>query len=116
MTGEQAFELAETWNRLRRPPPDGYQFLLARFRIEVLDRADPSSPFQLLGVDFRSVSGSGRVLPLPGLCCADEPLQRNGMPGESWEGWRAFFEEAGDQGTTIVYRRGRPEAVWFAVR
>ena len=90
--------------------------MLSKFRIEVLDQLEPE-PYNMIGLDWESRSGSGSTYPTPFAPLDDAlTLAREGLEGASWEGWVPLFAATSDPNAVSVYQSGRAGEAWFRMR
>ena len=96
------------------PPPAGVEYVLGRLRIEVVQLANPETPFDMWDGEWESVSASGTFYdqPLFEVCCLEPPLEREGFEGATWEGWVPFFAAPSDSDVVATYQR----KAWFKLR
>ena len=97
-------------------PPLGHEYVLSKFRVEVLDQLEPR-PHNMITLDWESRSGSGSTYPRPFAPLDDAlTLEREGLEGASWEGWVAHFVATSDPNAVSVYQSGRAGEAWFRMR
>lgn len=115
--GAAALDTVMAANQFNDPPPDGHQYLLARFRVEVLSVEGPDA-FEMWDGDWETFSSAGVLYPdaLFEACCIEDALEGEGFEGAGWGGWIPFFVAIGDGDPVAVYQRGDSGETWFALR
>ena len=116
VTGAEGVQMALAWSPQNVPPPTGFEYIMARFRVEVVTQADPSEAYQESEPNFESVSRFGVVHPASSVCCSNPSLGQAGFTGAVWEGWVALLSENNDLFPLAVYRRGESSEAWFALK
>jgi hypothetical protein len=116
VTGTAAQAMANSWSATNAPPPPGFEYIMARFRLEVLDQTDPSAAYLEAELNFESVSGTGVVHPAASVCCNSPSLGQQGFEGATWEGWIDVLSEDTDNLPKAVYRRGETSEAWFELK
>jgi hypothetical protein len=116
VTGTPAWQMALAWSPGNPGPPAGFEYIMGRFRIEVLSQTNQGSPYQESLANFESVSGTGTVHPGTGVCCNDPSPGQAGFTGAVWEGWADFLSETSDPLPKAVYRRGEASEAWFELK
>ncbi len=114
VAGAAALDTVMAANQFNEEPPAGFEYLLGRFWVEIVQLADPGIAFRMWDGHWESVSGAGVIheQPLFGVCCLEEVLDGEGFRGRSWEGWVPFFVLPSDEGVLGTYQR----LVWFKLR
>lgn len=114
--GDKAWEMVKQANLFNSPPPDGYEYLLARIKFELVAMKDPQAKHDVHFVHFTLVSGQGAdyepvltaVPPAPALTASL-------YQGASHEGWAVFKVKKDDASPLITFGRdyqGRG-GIWF---
>lgn len=115
--GSAALDSVLAANQFNSDPPAGHEYLLARFRVEVV-AVTGTEAFDMWDGDWESFSASGLLYPqaLFEVCCLDASVEGEAFAGASWEGWLPLFVAVGDGDPTAVYQRGASGETWFTLR
>ncbi len=118
VSGNEAWDIVHDANRFNTEPNHEEEYILAKFRIAVLETEDDepfdiySSLFDLVseeGVFYDSFQSIGRASGLePG-------FRTEAYPGGTHEGWVSFLVKK-DDNPLIVINRGEAGEVWFDLR
>lgn len=114
--GDAALDSVLAANQFNDEPPPGYEYLLARFRVEVVEVAGTEA-FEMWDGDWEAFSASGVLYPeaYRDACCLPASLEGEGFAGASWEGWVPFYVQVGDGNPTAVFQREGSGETWFAL-
>ncbi len=114
VAGAAALDTVMAANQFNDGPPAGFEYLLGRFWVEIVQLADPGTAFRMWDGHWEAVSGAGVIheQPLFEACCLEDVLDGEGFRGASWEGWVPFFVLPSDDGVLGTYQR----LAWFKLR
>jgi len=118
ISGAAALDTVLAANRFNDTPAPGQEYVLARFRLEIVSLVNPSTAFEMWNGHWETVSGTGAVSGdiYLSVCCLGGGLEGEGFAGASWEGWVPFLVSTSDVSPVGVYQRGRPGEAWFRLR
>ena len=114
VSGEKAWNLVKNGNMFNAEPPEGKEYILAKFRITVIDTEE--EPFELNHAYFDVVSGEGieytDFITVSGL---EPDLSTDIYIGATHEGWTYFLVDTNDN-PLAVYDRKYDSEIWFKLR
>ncbi|MCM3409195.1 hypothetical protein [Metabacillus litoralis] len=113
ISGDEALTLVKEANMYNDSPDAGMKYVLAKFRIKVLELE--KEPYDINHAKFKAVSGSGVTyddwISIAGL----EPDLRNDLyEGAEHEGWTYFMVDENDE-PLAVFNQGWDDEVWFDI-
>lgn len=117
---------AEAWSMIvnadpyyiSRPPKDGKEYLLAKFRVKILSISD-SKAYPLFSNDFDAVSENGIVYDKPNYIAQLNPdITGDIYAGATKEGWVAFEIDKSDTNPLISFNRNNlnQDEIWFSMK
>lgn len=119
LRGDAAWERVRAANPFNESAEDGYEYLIARIRFELVSMEDPDAALSVSPVDFTAVSAAGREYePLITTVPPSPSIRATLYAGASHEGWAVFQVAVDDPAPVIAYGRdplGRG-GIWFATR
>lgn len=111
--GQEAYDTLVAVNQFNDPPPNGYEWLIAKIRVELVALAG-TKPFEMVGVRWTAFSVDGASYP-DGFAVVPEPALRVELYGGSFEGWTEFIVAPGDD-ARLAFEHDEPHAAWFLTR
>ncbi|SHE89321.1 protein of unknown function [Caldanaerobius fijiensis DSM 17918] len=110
--GEEAWKMVENANMFNEPPKDGYEYLLAKIKFELIDA---QNAYDLSQASFKLVSEKGKVYDTPLIVAPDPSIDTSLYKGASHEGWVAFQVEKTDLHPVITFGRKYDGSggIWF---
>jgi hypothetical protein len=114
VSGDQAWDMVRQANMFNDPPGEGREYILAEFRVKVLEVEE--EPYEMSHAMFDAVSADGRVygefISVAGL----EPSLRIELyEGAEHIGWTYFLVERDDT-PVAAFDRGSASERWFVLR
>lgn len=114
VSGDEAWNRVHQANMFNDPPAEGHEYILAEFRVKVLETEE--EPYAINHAMFDAVSADGRVyggfISVAGL----EPSLRIELyEGAEHIGWTYFLVERDDT-PVAVFDRGSASERWFILR
>lgn len=114
ISGEEAWNMVKSGNRFNDEPPEGKEYMLAKFKISVIDAEE--EPFDLNHAYFDVVSGGGieytDFISVSGL---EPDLRADIYTGATHEGWTYFLVDTDDNPLAVFDRKDDSE-IWFKLR
>lgn len=111
--GEEAWNAIYAANQSNEEPRTGYEYILAKVSVEVLDGQNSYTPSF---TDFALVSEKGKVYPNISVVEPKPDLEESSLyKGANTEGWITFLVEKSDLKPTIAYGREYDGSggIWF---
>ncbi|NLG84987.1 MAG: hypothetical protein GX493_10370 [Firmicutes bacterium] len=114
MRGEQAWNMVRQANPFNRPPKNGYEYLLAKIRFELVAMEDPEARLELSPGHFTAVSAEGEDYDYPLVVAPEPSISAKLYQGAQREGWVVFQIKIGDN-PLITYGRDfkGKGGIWF---
>ncbi|MBA7627752.1 hypothetical protein ES703_35219 [subsurface metagenome] len=113
--GAKAWSRIEEANMFNDPPPSGFEYILAKIRVEYVEGPTPDTSFWLTPYDFTAISSEGKEYEGEATVCPEPQLDADLYPGASHEGWAAFVVAVQDNKPLLTFGRdfrGRGGAWW----
>lgn len=115
ITGAKAWEMVSQGNLFNDEPPAGKEYVLAKFRIAILDTQE-DKPYSFHHAKFTAVSGSGveytGFLVVSGLA---PDLSADLYEGAEHIGWTYFLVDINDHPLAVL-NRSQSSEIWFDLR
>jgi len=109
--GEEALNRvreASNWPWLK--PNEGYEYILAKIRVEYVGGPKPDEPYDFYAWDFAAVSEGGLEYEM---CFVTDPTPELGSPtlypGSSHEGWKTLEVAVADEHPLLSFK----DQIWF---
>lgn len=116
--GDAAWQNIKAANQFNDAPPTGMEYILAKFRFELVSIDDPNAQHRIDGLDFTAVSAEGRDYERKSVVVPDPDYDAKLYQGASHEGWTAYLINKSDKAPLLVTgrdSRGRG-GLWFDVK
>ena len=110
--GDEAWQMIHDANIFNDPPPQGYEYILAKIRFEYLWNSDPDRSIDISQYSFDAFSEDGVKYESPMLVTPDPQLSTTLYPGGTKEGWGAYQVAIDDEHPLLVYDQVNGGA-WF---
>jgi len=88
--GNEAWQLIYDRSSSNFPPDAGFEYILAKVRLEYLAGPTPDTTFRLYDAWFDAISSTGQKYYSVIVLTPNPPLELTLYPGGSHEGWKAF--------------------------
>lgn len=113
--GTQAWSMIQAANMFNDPPKEGYEYILAKIKIELLVAPTAETSYTFMSYDFDAVSGTGKVYDNAVIVEPDPQIDVTLYQGSSHEGWCAFEVEQTDDLPVMAFGRHSDGTggVWF---
>lgn len=113
--GDLAWDMISNANMFNDPPDEGYEYILAKVYIKLLDMADDQALDVNGVVDISLISGEGSEYDYTTVVCPDPELDATLYKGASNEGWAAFMVKKDDLYPKLTYGRDYDGTggIWF---
>jgi cell division protein FtsL len=114
VSGEEAWNLVKSGNQFNDEPPEGKEYILAKFKITVLDAEE--EPFELNHAYFSAISGEGiEYTDFVSVSGLEPDLSADIYIGATHEGWTYYLVNIDDDPLTVFDRKYDSE-IWFKLR
>lgn len=115
IAGAKAWEMVSQGNLFNDEPPAGKEYILAKFRIDILDTQE-DKPYSFSHAKFTAVSGAGveytGFLVVSGL---EPDLSADLYEGAEHIGWTYFLVDVNDHPLAVL-NRSQSSEIWFDLR
>jgi len=113
--GENAWSMIQQANQFNEAAPSGYDYILAKINIKVLDMADGKALSVMPMIDFNLISSEGKEYEYVSVVIPDPKLESNLYKGSSNEGWAVFTVKTTDTNPKITFGRSYDGTggIWF---
>lgn len=113
ISGDQAWRIVKAGNMFNSPPDTGMHYILAKFRIKVLELE--KEPFDINHAKFDAISKNGvKYTDFISLSGINPSLRTDLYKGAEYEGWTYFMVNDGDK-PLAVFNQGWDDEVWFDI-
>jgi hypothetical protein len=120
LRGKRAWDLLKGANPSNNPPKTGFDYILVRIKLEFSARGSRRvCSYELRPEQFAALSADGREYETPPVVSPKPELSGSLRSGESFEGWRAFLVQQGDNKTLMTFDpasgggMSRGKIIWF---
>ncbi|MDX8363225.1 stalk domain-containing protein [Cytobacillus sp. IB215316] len=111
ISGESAWNMIKEANSFNEPPEKGKMYVLAKFKVSVLELAN--EPMDINHSQFESVSSSGVLYDdFVSIVTPDPDLSTKLYSDSEYEGWTYFLVDETDS-PKAVFLEGRDAETWF---
>lgn len=114
--GDEAWPPIYEANMFNDKPENGYEYILAKFRFNVIYAEDEEIQYYLSQFDFKVVSEDGKDYSIDSSCIAPEPeITAKLYVGASHEGYVGFLIKTTDLKPVIVFQKSTDgkSGIWF---
>jgi len=115
ISGDEAWNIVKNANMFNDEPLEGKEYILAKFKIQILDSEE--DPFELNHSYFSVISGEGieytDFISVSGL---EPDLRADVYIGAIHEGWTYFLVDKDDNDPLAVFDRKYDSEIWFKLR
>lgn len=113
--GESAWNKVKEANMFNEEPEEGKEYLLTKFKFEVLNTSDSKS-YELSTYEFEAVSSDGVVYDSSYASAPEPSLSKEIYPGGSHKGWVVFEVNKNDSEPLVVFKKDSDEGLWFSLK
>ncbi|MBY9085033.1 DUF4352 domain-containing protein, partial [Paenibacillus sp. HN-1] len=113
--GSQAWKMIYDANKFNSAPKDGYEYILASIKIDIVSNINADNAVSISPMDFTLVSSKGVDYSRESVVVPDPEIRTQIYAGGSQTGWVAFLTKTDDPAPLIVYGRkyNGSSGLWF---
>jgi hypothetical protein len=112
--GAKAWDIIKQANASNGPPRAGFEYILARIRVEYHATGKPGDRgYDLWGSQFTAVSPEGRDYERPAAVAPNPELKTRLYSGDSFQGNIVFMVGQNDEKPLMTFGREYDSAIWF---